>query len=164
LEALETIPLDRIDEIGFGLIVMNRSGEVTGYNASESRLSRLPAERVVGRNFFVEVGPCTNNYLVAQRFLDCDELDEQLDYVFTFRMAPAPVRLRLLARAGSPRQRSSMTCWIVAGLVVSRRRALPDTGAQRGELPADDGVVSAVAAGVVGVVGVAEDQDDDDCA
>jgi hypothetical protein len=40
LEALETIPLDRIDEIGFGLIVMNRSGEVTGYNASESRLSR----------------------------------------------------------------------------------------------------------------------------
>jgi len=65
LEALETTPLDRIDEIGFGLIVMNRSGEVTGYNASESRLSRLRPERVVGRNFFVEIGPCTNNYLVA---------------------------------------------------------------------------------------------------
>jgi hypothetical protein len=50
---------------------------VTGYNASESRLSRLRPERVVGRNFFVEIGPCTNNYLVARRFLDCDELDEQ---------------------------------------------------------------------------------------
>jgi photoactive yellow protein len=104
LENLETIPLDRIDEIGFGLIVMNRSGEVTGYNASESKRSGLAVERVLGRNFFVDVGPCTNNYLVAQRFLDCDELDEQLDYVFTFRMAPTPVRLRMLARAGSPRQ------------------------------------------------------------
>jgi photoactive yellow protein len=104
VEALEALVLDRVDEVGFGLIVMNRSGEVTGYNASESQRSGLAVERVLGRNFFVEVGPCTNNYLVAQRFLDCDELDEQLDYVFTFRMAPTPVRLRLLARAGSSRQ------------------------------------------------------------
>jgi photoactive yellow protein len=104
LDALEEIPLDGIDEIGFGLIVMNRSGEVTGYNAFESKRSGLRVERVLGRNFFADVGPCTNNYLVAQRFSDCAELDEQLDYVFTFRMAPTPVRLRLLARAGSPRQ------------------------------------------------------------
>jgi hypothetical protein len=72
LDALEVNPLDRIDEIGFGLIVMNRSGEVIGYNAFESERSGL--------------------------------LAEQLDYVFTFRMAPTPVRLRLLARAGSLRQ------------------------------------------------------------
>jgi photoactive yellow protein len=109
-EKLETIPLDRIDEIGFGLIVMNRGGEVTGYNAAESKRSGLAAARVLGRNFFVDVGPCTNNYLVAQRFLDCDELDEQLDYVFTFRMAPTPVRLRMLARAGSPRQYLAVRC------------------------------------------------------
>jgi photoactive yellow protein len=104
LEALEAIALDRIDEIGFGLIVMNRGGEVTGYNTSESQRSGLAAERVLGRNFFVEVGPCTNNYLVAERFRDCGGLDEQLDYVFTFRMVPTPVRLRLLALPGSPRQ------------------------------------------------------------
>jgi hypothetical protein len=59
---------------------------------------------VTGRNFFADIGPCTNNFLVAQRYADSDELDEQLDYVFTFRMAPTPVRLRLLARAGSLRQ------------------------------------------------------------
>jgi photoactive yellow protein len=104
LEALEAIPLDGIDGFRFGLIVMSRSGAVTGYNALESQRSGLLATRVMGRNFFVDVGPCTNNYLVAQRFADSDELDEQLDYVFTFRMAPTPVRLRLLARAGSLRQ------------------------------------------------------------
>ena len=108
LDALEATPLDGIDDVGFGLIVMNRDGQVTGYNQAESQLSGLPVPEVTGRNFFVEVGPCTNNYLVAQRYQDSvkldEELDEQLDYVFTYRMSPTPVRLRLLARPGSPRQ------------------------------------------------------------
>jgi photoactive yellow protein len=104
LGALEATPLDRIDDLGFGLIVMDRDGRVTGYNQAESQLSGLPVDEVVGRNFFVEVGPCTNNYLIAQRFHDSEELDEQLDYVFTYRMSPTPVRLRLMARRGSSRQ------------------------------------------------------------
>jgi photoactive yellow protein len=104
LDTLESVPAADIDELGFGLIVMDRDGIVLGYNQPESRLSGLPAAEVTGRNFFVEIGPCTNNHLVAQRYAENGELDEQLDYVFTFRMAPIPVTLRLLARKGSPRQ------------------------------------------------------------
>jgi len=108
LDALEAAPLDGIDKLGFGLIVMDRDGRVTGYNQPESELSGLPVDQVVGRDFFVDVGPCTNNYLIAQRFHDTSDaatgLDEELDYVFTYRMAPTPVRLRLLARPGSARQ------------------------------------------------------------
>src|SRR6201996_9126388 len=108
LDDLEALPLSGIDDLDFGLIVMDRDGTVTGYNDAESKFSGLPRDGVVGRNFFVEIGPCTNNYLVAQRYQDAasrqEELDEQLDYVFTYRMAPTPVQLRLLARAGSPRQ------------------------------------------------------------
>jgi photoactive yellow protein len=113
LDALESGPVDRIDDLDFGLIVMARDGAVTGYNQAESQLSGLPVDEVVGRNFFIEVGPCTNNYLIAQRYQDCavqdgavqdGDLDEQLDYVFTYRMSPTPVRLRLMARRGSARQ------------------------------------------------------------
>jgi photoactive yellow protein len=104
LDALESAPLDGIEDFDFGLIVMDRDGRVLGYNQAESKLSGLPAGEVAGRNFFVEIGPCTNNYLIAQRYQDSEELDEQLDYVFTYRMAPTPVRLRLLGRQGSPRQ------------------------------------------------------------
>jgi photoactive yellow protein len=108
LDALESSPLDRIDGFGFGLVVMDREGGVVGYNQAESDLSGLPADGVIGRNFFVDIGPCTNNYLIAQRYQDSasqqEGLDEQLDYVFTYRMAPTPVRLRLLARRGSSRQ------------------------------------------------------------
>src|ERR1700761_1445560 len=108
LAALECGPADRIDDLDFGLIVMGGDGGVTGYNQAESKLAGLPVDQVVGRNFFVEVGPCTNNYLIAERFHDSgrsdQELDAELDYVFTYRMAPTPVRLRLLARRGSARQ------------------------------------------------------------
>jgi photoactive yellow protein len=104
LDALESAPLDCIEDFDFGLIVMDRDGRVLGYNQAESKLSGLPAGEVIGRNFFVQIGPCTNNYLIAERYRDSEELDEQLDYVFTYRMAPTPVRLRLLARRGSSRQ------------------------------------------------------------
>jgi photoactive yellow protein len=104
LGALESVSPGGIDDLGFGLIVMDRDGRVTGYNRAESELSGLPVSEVTGRNFFIEVGPCTNNYLIAQRYQDSEDLDEQLDYVFTYRMAPTPVRLRLLARRGSSRQ------------------------------------------------------------
>jgi|SRR5579875_1220278 len=104
LDRLEAAAPGVIDEAGFGLIVMDRAGSVLEYGAAESRLSGLPPERVTGRNFFVDVAPCMNNYLVAERYTGGGDLDEQLDYVFTFRMAPTPVRLRLLSRRGSPRQ------------------------------------------------------------
>ena len=82
---------------------MDRAGTVVGYNDFEARRAGIPARKALGRNFFRSLGPCTNNYLVAQRYLDEPDLDDELDYVFTLRMAPTPVRLRLLARAGSPR-------------------------------------------------------------
>ena len=41
---------------------------VLRYNAAESRLSGLPSDRVIGRQFFREVAPCCNNARVAQRF------------------------------------------------------------------------------------------------
>lgn len=97
------------DDLGFGLIVMDREGITVGYNVFESRRAGIAKERVLGRHFFTDVGPCTNNYLVAERYRAQPDLDEQLDYVFTFRMSPTPVRLRLLAKAGSPRQYLAIT-------------------------------------------------------
>jgi hypothetical protein len=43
-----------------------------------------------------------NNYLVAQRFDDEPLIDLQMDYTFTFRVRPTPVRLRLLKRPDQP--------------------------------------------------------------
>ena len=74
---------------------MDPNGNVVHYNKTESHYAGLSPERVLGLNFFTDVAPCTNNYLVGGRFEE-DQLDERLDYVFTLRMKPTPVTLRLL--------------------------------------------------------------------
>ena len=95
--------LDTLDYgvIGFGL---DAEAVVQRYNRTESVGSGLALAEVMGRPLFGEVAQCMNNYLVAQRFEDAladgTVLDAQLPYVFTLRMRPAPVVLRLLAAPG----------------------------------------------------------------
>lgn len=85
-----------LDAAGFGIVRMGPDGVVQAYNRAESTLSGLSPEKVIGRHFFTDVAPCTNNFMVAQRFLDQASLDQTIDYVFTFRIKPTAVRLRLL--------------------------------------------------------------------
>ena len=93
---------DELDELPFGVIEMDLAGTVLRYNATESGYSGLPRERVVGRHFFREVAPCSNNRRVAQRYAQ-DVLDETIAYTFALRMQPVPVTLRMIKPAGGPR-------------------------------------------------------------
>ncbi|MEM8491030.1 MAG: hypothetical protein AAF756_09390 [Pseudomonadota bacterium] len=94
--ALEELDQSDLDALEFGVIRMNSLGVVEHYNTAEAKISGLTKERVEGRNFFEEVGICMNNYMVALRFEESGRLDDMLDYVFTARMDPTPVSLRLL--------------------------------------------------------------------
>lgn len=102
LERLLGLSPEARDGLDFGVIGFDRSTQVVQYNAYESRAARLDPSRVLGKHLFIEVAPCMNNHLVAQRFeaagLDGRPLDETVPYVLTFRMRPTPVQLRLLAR------------------------------------------------------------------
>ena len=104
IDHLEGSTVEAMDDLPFGLITMDRGGTVVGYNTYEAERAGFAPERVRGLNFFETVAPCTNNYLIAQRYIDGGDLDEELDFVFTVRMEPTPVRLRLLATANSSRQ------------------------------------------------------------
>jgi photoactive yellow protein len=103
-QSLATCDDARLDCLDFGVIRMTLDGVVSSYNALESSLAGLSPSRVLGKNFFTEVAPCTNNYLVASRFEECATLDERLPYVFTLRMRPRKVELRLLKEAGAQHQ------------------------------------------------------------
>jgi photoactive yellow protein len=94
-----------IDALDFGVIGIDAATLVRRYNAYESRLAGLSPQRVLGQPLFTAVAPCMNNFLVAQRFEDAaadgSALDAEIDYVFTLRMRPVKVRLRLLAQPGA---------------------------------------------------------------
>jgi photoactive yellow protein len=93
-----------LDDLEFGVIGFDSTSNVRQYNAYESQMAGLSRERVIGMPLFTAVAPCLNNFLVAQRFEDSategSTLDDVIDYVFTLRMRPVRVKLRLLAGAG----------------------------------------------------------------
>jgi len=92
-----------LDALPFGLITMDPDGIVTHYNLAESAASGLAPQRVVGRHFFTQVGPCTNNAMVADRFILEPALDAVINYSFTFRMVPRLVKLRLMRQPDGKR-------------------------------------------------------------
>lgn len=94
---LEAAEAGALDALPFGVVRMDQANRVAAYSAAESRTSGLRPETVLGRDFFLDVAPCMNNFLVALRFETEVELDETVDFVLTFRMRPTPARLRLLA-------------------------------------------------------------------
>ncbi|MGI3902790.1 MAG: phosphonate transporter [Janthinobacterium lividum] len=96
VEVLDRLPPAEIDALPFGVVGMVADGTVVVYNITESNMAGIARESVMGTHFMSEIGQCMNNFMVAQRFEDETELDEELDYVLTLRMRPTPVRLRLL--------------------------------------------------------------------
>jgi len=92
---LPTLSDDELDALPFGVVEMDLGSIVQRYNATESRYAGLARERALGRHFFREVAPCSNNRHVAQRYAETS-LDVTMAYTFALRMKPVPVTLRLL--------------------------------------------------------------------
>ena len=57
--AVSRLSPDELDRLPYGLITLDAHGRILHYNDTESRLVGLPKERVLCRNFFAEVAPCT---------------------------------------------------------------------------------------------------------
>ena len=94
----------RVDALPFGVVGLNPEGVVEVYNQTEATLAGLKRDDVIGSHFFLSVAQCMNNFLVAQRLEDEDDVDAIVAYVLTFRMRPTPVRLRLLKQSGYSRR------------------------------------------------------------
>ncbi len=92
----------QLDQLDFGVIGFDATGNVCRYNEVESRLAGLADSPVLGRHLFDVVAPCMNNFMVAQQFENAvvkrQNLDSVLDFVLTLRMRPQRVTLRLLAQ------------------------------------------------------------------
>lgn len=96
-ETLVSADDQELQEAPFGVVRMDPSGRVTLYNSEEQRLSGLSGEQALGNNFFTDVAPCTNNFMVAGRYEE-GEIDLVQEYVFTYAMEPTEVTLRLVRR------------------------------------------------------------------
>lgn len=89
------------DAANFGIVKMGHDGKVTDYNDNQVEHTGMSKGAVMGKHFFTQVAPCTNNFMVAQKYDSEDSIDAQLPYTFTIKMSPTPVNLRLLKDSAS---------------------------------------------------------------
>jgi photoactive yellow protein len=112
--ALGGLSREQLDELPFGAIRLDDDGGVCEYNAYESQLTGLAPDVVLGRNFFRDVAPCTNNALFRgafERGVAAGHLDHLFPYTFTYRMRPVNVKVHLL------REAASGTNWVLVARV-----------------------------------------------
>ena len=87
-EDLHELSAEEYDQLPFGLIEVERDGTILHYNREEERIAKIDRTRVLGRNFFTEVAPCTQVRSFGGRFremVDAGRTDrETLDFVFLF--------------------------------------------------------------------------------
>jgi len=99
VDQLGQMSREQLDGVPFGVIGLDDQGVVVAYNRSEERFAGLRRADVLGRSFFTDVAPCTNNRLLRARFeqgVASGVLDVKLDYTFTYRMDPRLVQLHLV--------------------------------------------------------------------
>lgn len=98
LERVGEMSEQELDTLPFGAIRLDREGKVLAYNATEGKLTGRDPKKVIGRNFFTEVAPCTNVQAFAGRFregVSKKDMHVIFPYRFDFEMAPRDVSVTL---------------------------------------------------------------------
>jgi len=98
LESISRMSEEQLDGLPFGAIRLDAKGTVLSYNSAESKLTGRDPKKVIGRNFFTEVAPCTNVQSFAGRFREGmakKEMHAIFPYRFDFKMAPRDVTVTL---------------------------------------------------------------------
>lgn len=88
------------DKLPFGVIRLSESGEVLTYNATEADMARRSISRTVGKNFFADIAPCTDNPRfrgVLDEMHAAGERSRVFDYRFEFPWGVKDVRVRFLS-------------------------------------------------------------------
>ncbi|HYI09189.1 MAG TPA: PAS domain-containing protein [Thermoanaerobaculia bacterium] len=68
IENIDRMNPEELDALPFGGIRLDKDGKILSYNMTESKLTGRDPKRVIGRNFFTDVAPCTNMRRLPGRF------------------------------------------------------------------------------------------------
>jgi photoactive yellow protein len=98
LESIGRMDEEELNGLPFGAIRLDQDGRILKYNATEGKLTGRDPKKVIGKNFFTDVAPCTNVQAFAGRFREGFEKKEMhaiFPYRFDFDMAPRDVSVTL---------------------------------------------------------------------
>lgn len=151
VERLAAMSIEEVDALPYGFIILDEEGTVLLYNRYEARMSRLDAPRVLSRNFFRDIAPCTRVEAFHGRFralLRDDSRDtERFSFRFHFLHGAQNVTVQFVkapAEHGpsSTRMPDDQTGARVFMTIV--RQVLEEGGSRAAEIRLDDGVGRAI--------------------
>ena len=97
-QKINSISEKGLDSLAYGVIQLDAEGTVLRYNAYEAGLSGLAKQKVLGKNFFKEIAPCTDIREFYGRFQDgiaAGELHCTFRFHFAFKERPRDVTITL---------------------------------------------------------------------
>lgn len=107
---LSRMSKEELDALPYGAIRLSPRGTVLSYNATEGRIAGRRPERVLGRNFFLDVAPCTDVQEFRGRFLEVARGEGSLLREFTFEFAfDPPLRVTITFL----KDRSDDSVWVL---------------------------------------------------
>ena len=101
---LVDVPFEELDALPFGAIVVDTGGKIVAYNQYEARLVRADRDAVIGKNFFLDVAPCTAVQAFQgrmQQFVKSkDRVSERFNYFFPLVSGPIEVTITFIKLRG----------------------------------------------------------------
>lgn len=98
LAKVDSISEAELDSLPYGVIQLDAAGIVLRYNSFEAGLSGLSRQKVIGKNFFKQIAPCTDLQQFYGRFRDgiaAGELHCTFRFHFAFAQRPCDVTVTL---------------------------------------------------------------------
>jgi photoactive yellow protein len=121
IEDLSQARPEVLDGLPFGAIRLAGDGTIVAYNRSESTLSGLAPENVIGKNFFRDVAPCTSVREFVGRYETLRARSEngraKMRFVFKFAHGAKLVEIVMVYRAATD------TATLLVRLLLSELRA-----------------------------------------
>jgi len=87
-----------LDVLPHGAIQLDREGTILKFNLAEQQLANLNKNKVLGKNFFKDVAPCTDVQEFHGKFREgvaARKLHERFRYHFAFKQNPRDVIVTL---------------------------------------------------------------------
>lgn len=98
VSALTSMSAAQVDSLPYGAVRIDDRGVINVYNRYESELGGYAPSFAVGKNFFTDIAPCTNNKVFRGCFAKAVETgaaDCVFNYTFTYKMKPTEVKVHL---------------------------------------------------------------------
>ena len=107
LERIEEMGREEIDALPVGIITLDLDGTILRYNRTEAGYSRRLAPAQIGRNFFRDVAPCTQDAEFHGRFAELaapgGHGTVEFDYRFRFPWGLERVLISFVRAPDAPR-------------------------------------------------------------